>query len=187
MQMPLEIAFTDIAPSDALKFLIEQEAKTLDEFHSHITSCRVAVSLPEKRHRSGAPFDIRVLVRMPPGKEIAVARPAADHPEREHAEVAVREVFDAARRQIQDQIRRMRGDVKAHAAEGYGRVARLVRDDGFGFIETADGRELYFHRNAVSGHGYDRLEEGTEVTFTEDMGDKGPRAVTVHALGSRVV
>ena len=57
-----------------------------------------------------------------------------------------------------------------------GTVKRLVRDRGFGFIQGQDGVELFFHRSAFSGGGFDTLTEGQAVEFEVEQGDKGPRA-----------
>ena len=52
-----------------------------------------------------------------------------------------------------------------------------------GFIETADGREIYFHRNSVLNDAFSRLAPGTRVAFSEEMGEKGPQASSVKLLG----
>ena len=52
-----------------------------------------------------------------------------------------------------------------------------------GFIETADGREVFFHRNSVLDDAFDRLTVGSEVRFVEEMGEKGPQASTVRVIG----
>ena len=96
--------------------------------------------------------------------------------------VAIREAFDAASRQIEDIARDMRGQVKEHTAESHGRVAKLLADE-CGFIETADGREIYFHRNAVLDGAYRRLRVGSEVRFVEEEGAKGAQASTVRLIG----
>ncbi len=62
-------------------------------------------------------------------------------------------------------------------------MVRIDADGGFGFIETPDGREIYFHRNSVLNDGFPRLDVGTRVTFAEEMGEKGPQATTVHIAG----
>ena len=103
--------------------------------------------------------------------------------EREHALVAIRETFGAASRQIEDIARDMRGQVKEHTAESHGRVAKLLAGDECGFIETADGREIYFHRNAVLDGAYRRLRVGSEVRFVEEEGAKGAQASTVRLIG----
>ena len=91
--------------------------------------------------------------------------------------------FSAAQRQIEDAVREMRGQVKPHEPEDHGRVSKFVAGDDYGFIETADGREFYFHRNSVLENKFDRLTVGSEVRFVEEMGEKGPQASTVRLVG----
>ena len=84
------------------------------------------------------------------------------------------------RRRLQDRRRRMAGQVKVHEAPPQGRVIQLFPEDGYGFLESADGREIYFHRNAVLDGAFDRMSVGSEVRFAEEEGEKGPQASTVH-------
>jgi cold shock CspA family protein len=58
-------------------------------------------------------------------------------------------------------------------------VSKLFPEQGYGFIETRAGAEVYFHRNSVLNHAFDRLTTGTEVRFVEEEGEKGPQASTV--------
>lgn len=60
-----------------------------------------------------------------------------------------------------------------------GTVRRLVRERDFGFVQGWDGFELFFHRSAVQGGGFDTLAEGQAVEFDVELGDKGPRAVNM--------
>jgi len=73
--------------------------------------------------------------------------------------------------------------VKAHATPPHGRVIRLFPDQGYGFIAAPDGRELYFHRNSVLSGGFEKLEVGSEVSYAEEEGEKGPQASTVKPVG----
>ncbi len=59
-----------------------------------------------------------------------------------------------------------------------GTIKRLT-DKGFGFIDTGEGKDLFFHMSSVVGVTYDDLREGQKVTFTEGEGPKGPRAEEV--------
>jgi cold shock CspA family protein len=68
-----------------------------------------------------------------------------------------------------------------------GKVARIDSSEEFGFIETPDGRELYFHRNSVLNDAFARLKPGTAVTYAEEEGEKGPQASTVRLLGKHLV
>jgi cold shock CspA family protein len=62
-------------------------------------------------------------------------------------------------------------------------VVSLPSGDDHGFIETADGRQIYFHRASVLVEGREALALGADVAFVEEAGDKGPQASTVRVLG----
>lgn len=53
-------------------------------------------------------------------------------------------------------------------------------------LETADGREVYFHLNSVLDDSFDRLTVESEVRFVEEMGEKDPQASTVHLVGKHL-
>jgi len=59
-----------------------------------------------------------------------------------------------------------------------GKIKRLT-DRGFGFIETGDGKDLFFHMSSCEGCRFDDLREGQPVTFNVGQSDKGPRAENV--------
>jgi cold shock CspA family protein len=73
--------------------------------------------------------------------------------------------------------------VKAHELTPHARVTKLFPEENYGFLETPDGIEVYFHRNSVLGGGFDRLQIGMEVSFVEEEGEKGPQASTVRRVG----
>ena len=52
-------------------------------------------------------------------------------------------------------------------------------DKGFGFISLGNGKDLYFHSSSLQGVGFDALQVGQKVSFTEGQGEKGPRAENV--------
>jgi CspA family cold shock protein len=65
-----------------------------------------------------------------------------------------------------------------------GKVKKLIRDRGFGFIAAVDGREIFFHRSGVLNDRFDMVQEGAEVEFETEKTPKGPRAVNVKVLES---
>jgi len=182
MQIPLQITFRDMEPSDAVEAKLREKADNLERFAEHITSCRVIVEAPHKHHHKGNIYGVKIDITLP-GDEIIVNR----HPEQNHAHedvyVAIRDAFDAARRQLEDYVRIRRNKVKVHETEPHGRIKQLFPQNDYGIIETADGREIYFHRNSILDANFDKLEEGTSVRFNEEMGDNGPQASTVHIEG----
>jgi len=60
-----------------------------------------------------------------------------------------------------------------------GTIKRVVRDRGFGFILTPDGKEVFFHRNGLEGMDFDSLRGGTTVELDVEQSEKGPRATNV--------
>jgi cold shock CspA family protein len=90
--------------------------------------------------------------------------------------VALRDAFDSTGRQLEEVVREKRGDVKAHELPQQGRVARISREEGIGFIETDDGRELYFSRENVVHPAFEHLELGTVVQFIEEPASEGRQA-----------
>ena len=75
-----------------------------------------------------------------------------------------------------------RGEVKAKSDAPTGRGVRLFPYEGYGFLQTADGREIYFHRNSVLRDGFARLAVGAPVRYAEEEGTRGPQASTVALL-----
>jgi cold shock CspA family protein/ribosome-associated translation inhibitor RaiA len=183
MQVPLEITFENSEPSEAIRSEIEKHAKRLEKFHDRITSCKVAVVAPQTRHRKGEPFKIDIRIAMPEHKDIIVNKTHGDSPEHEHVTVAIKDAFGKAQRQIEDAVREMRGQVKARESADHGRVLKFMAGEDYGFIETPDGREIYFHRNSVLDNAFDRLTIGSEVRFVEETGEKGAQATTVRLAG----
>ena len=61
-----------------------------------------------------------------------------------------------------------------------GTVKWFSDDKGFGFITPDEpGKDLFVHHNAIQSSGFRSLAEGAKVTFDEEQGDKGPKAVNV--------
>jgi ribosomal subunit interface protein len=177
MQFPLQITARDVSLSEAAKTDIRSKAAGLETYYDRLTGCRVVVEGPGQHHRRG-PYTVRIDLNVP-GSELVV-----DHQADEDLYVAIRDAFDAARRRLEDYVRRQRGDVKSHEEACRARVSRLFPEAGYGFLETPDGREIYFHRNSVLHPGFGCLTLGTEVRFSEEVGDKGPQASAVAVLGT---
>ena len=60
-----------------------------------------------------------------------------------------------------------------------GKIKKLVRERGFGFIDDTDGQEVFFHQTGLVEASFDALNEGQEVEFEVEKSDKGPRAINV--------
>jgi ribosomal subunit interface protein len=112
MQLPLQITFRNMAPSEAIEAQIRERSSRLERFHDRITSCRVLVEAgpcPNKGHLYHLRIDVTV-----PGSEIVVKRDPVEGNGHEDFYAMLRDGFDAVRRQLEDQAHRARGEVKRH-------------------------------------------------------------------------
>jgi ribosome-associated translation inhibitor RaiA len=102
MQIAPEITFEGSDSSDAARTQILNEIERL-ETHSHrITGCRVKVIAPSHKHRHGVGFQVHIWLTLPPHENIVVNNTSSDETRHEHAQVAIKVAFAAARRQISD-------------------------------------------------------------------------------------
>ena len=106
----LQITLHGVARSPALEDDIRSRADKLHHFHPAITSCRVVVERPHQRHHQGGQFVVRLRVSVP-GADVVV-----DHDHAEDVHVAVRDAFEAARRQLEEHAGRRGGRGKSHRA-----------------------------------------------------------------------
>ncbi len=178
MKIPLQVTYRGVEQAELVTKYVRERAEALERFVPQLTSCRVIIENPHRYHREGRLFHVRIDMTIP-GAEVVVGRDPAMKHAHEDVFIAIRDAFDAARRRLEDQHRRRRGSVKHHELPSAGRVANLYPEADYGFLEAADGRRIYFHRNAVLEDGFDRLEIGARVTFSEEEGEKGPQARTV--------
>jgi cold shock CspA family protein/ribosome-associated translation inhibitor RaiA len=187
VQIPLQITFKGVTPSVAVETVIRERVAKLERYAGgRLIACRVFVQEPNRRHQQGDLFTVSIDLTLP-GAELAVGN--CSHRENqghENVYVAIRDSFQAMERKLKDFMAMRRKETKTHAIyKPQATVSRLFPQDGYGFITTSDGREIYFHLNAVIGDGRDALDVGSEVRFTEELGDQGPQASTVEHLGTR--
>ncbi len=202
MVLPLQVTFRGVEHSETIEGWIREEAAKLDEFYDHIMACRVLVELVNRRHKSGSLYHLRIDLTVPGGELIVKREPnlhgsMQDIGEERNAKCletniphrdlrqAIDDAFKAMGRRLEDYARRQRGDVKTHERTPRASVSKLLPAEGYGFLKTPDGREVYFHRNSVLDHGFDRLEIGTAVRFIEEPGQKGAQASTVRVNQKR--
>jgi cold shock CspA family protein len=182
MQVEPQISFHGMDRSMSAEAKIRERIDHLERSHGRITSCRVKVEAPHRHGRQGKIFRVSIDIRVPAG-EVAVS----DAHELDHAHedlmVAIRDAFDAAERRLEDLVRRMDPTrTKQHPPAGHGSIARVMAEEGYGFIETPDGREFFFDRDSLTGGDWESLAPGAEVRFTERDGDKGPYATAVRRV-----
>jgi ribosomal subunit interface protein len=179
MHVEPQISFHGMDQSPAIEQRALERIERLERFHDRIVSCQVKIEAPHRHGHHGKIYRVSIDVHVP-GTAIAVSNAHELNHAHEDVYVALRDSFDAAERRLEDIARRMDPNrVKPHPPVGHGTVARLMTHDGYGFIETPDGREFYFDRGSLTGGDFDSLTPGTEVRFTEREGENGPFATAV--------
>lgn len=182
MSIPTQITFRGMDPSDWIHEQVQREARKLARFDPQIVKCRVVVQAPNHRRRQGRLYKVSINLENP-GQNVTVSRsPLANHVH-EDVKVAIRDAFAAATRRLEDNVRERRRDVKDHALQPHGRVTRLIAEENYGFIETTDGEEVYFHANSVADSGFAALRVGSKVRFALEQGEKGLQASVVKPIG----
>lgn len=108
MKTPLQITFRNMEHSDAIETHVREKVEKLETFFDSIMSCRVVIEMPHQHKHQGKAVNVRIDIGVP-GNEIVVNRE-----NNEDVYVALRDGFDAAKRQLEDYFQRLRGKVKTH-------------------------------------------------------------------------
>ncbi len=183
MKLPLQITTRNLSISDAAIDNIKQKVKKLEQFSNHIIACRVMVEAPHRHKHQGTLYNVRIDLTVP-GGELVVKREC-----HEDIYVAIRDAFDAAKRQLLS-FSRKRRVVKTHAAAlrvgkaapvnaSRAKISKLYSEEGFGFIETEHGEELYFARQHLMDADIDELEIGVVVRYSLMPGEQGRQAAAI--------
>lgn len=123
MDIPLELSFHNMRPSDALRAAVEKHVRKLDNLQAHLIGCRVVIEMPHKNHRTGQNLpDVHIVLRVP-GKELVVSREMARAPDKKTATDAysvLDAAFAVAESQLKDHRRIVQGEVKYKSGEPRG-------------------------------------------------------------------
>ena len=191
MKVPYQLVFRNMRGSDSLRTLVSEKVIWLETFSSKVVSCRVLVEKPHRRHRKGNLYHVRIDLRLP-GEELIINRTPELHHRFKDVYVSIHDAFDRARREVEEYERKKRRDVKFLSIPSCAFIIALYKEDDrgeFGFIRSEDGREIYFHRNALINETFDSLRIGMKVRYHEQLGEKGPQASSIEVLsvGSKEV
>lgn len=182
MKTPLQISFHNLPHSQMIESAIHHAVARLESSCSQIVSCHVVVDQPHRHHREGNLFQVRIDLKVP-GGELVTKREPNGNLTSSDLDTLIHETFEDMQQQLEAFEERRRGFVKTHESLPHGRVTKLFPEVDYGFLETLDGREVFFHRNSVLNGGFNRLNVGVEVSFVEEPGEKGPQASTVRVVG----
>jgi cold shock CspA family protein len=171
MDLQIEGRHTSVTP----EWSADIESRVADLRPGHDIK-HVRVTLTKHDHRKAEDsYDVLVVMHIP-GHTITARK------QQDSFEEAIRDTFAAAKIEL-ERIREKRAahEVRVTAPPERGIVTKLFQDEGYGFIATEDGTEVYFHRNAVQDAVFEQMD-GMEVTLNLEPGDKGPQATTVQPV-----
>jgi ribosomal subunit interface protein len=177
MKLPLEITSRNIELTEEIKDLIHDKAGKLDSIYDDIIRCRVVVEIPHRSQQSGEQYNARIDITVPGGEVVVKREPNDD------LYAAIVDSFDVAERRLKEYAEKQRGDVKRHEEKPVAKVNKIFLEDGYGFLVTPSGREIYFHKNSVINERFENLKIGTTVEYVEQLGEKGPQASAVKTTG----
>ena len=182
MQIEPRVSFQNVEHSEAVEKDILGRIDHLEKFHPRLVGCSVVVDAPHRDQRKGRIYEIRIDLSVP-GNDISVTREAGVNHAHEDIYVAIRDSFDAAKRLLEDRVRKMNVHrTKRHPDVQHGRLARIFTEEGYAFIECEDGHEVYFDRDSMTKDVWSHLEVGSKLRFKQLDGDKGPYGVQVTLL-----
>ncbi len=173
--MELEINSRNVAMTPRWKTEIESRMNDLQRGHDDLLHGRVTL-IKNRHHKKLANVAEALVVVTLPGRHTLTSRK-----EDKTFEEAIRAAFDAVGIELRRyREKRAKTEVRLPPTPSFrGVICKLFLNDRYGFILKEGGGEVYFHANALQGLTFDRLEDGTEVLFSQEQGDKGPQATVV--------
>lgn len=182
MEVPLQITYRDLDPTPGMEAAIHDKVDHLQRYHPRIQRCHVVVDAPHNSPHHAQHYRVMFNITIP-GKELAAAKENHDKPEHRDFYIALRDSYEAARRQLEAERAKAKGNTKVHEVPPHGRVSQLFPAQEHGFIFMPDGQEVYFHKNAVVEGKWEDIEVGDEVRVVVQEGIEGLQASTVKPIG----
>ncbi len=117
METPAQIDFQGATLNAHVQQSVVAHIAQLEKRFGRITACRIAVTAPSAHHHTGGQYEVAVHLALPDGREVNIDRTATVDERFADPAFAVSDAFKRARRRLRDQVRRMRGQVKAHEVQ----------------------------------------------------------------------
>ena len=173
--MDLEIQAQQLTLDPAWRDLIEGFAASIGERHPDMLRLHVTIKHTPK-HRNGT--ETVTLLANSEGHMLRAEKTA------ESVRDAIHAAFDAFEVELERHHELRRQVTKHIGTRVKGSIKRIFRDSGYGFIHYQPGRDVYFHRAALHGLEFEKLEPGDPVEFEIEHGERGLQAPQVHPVGA---
>lgn len=191
MAIPLQLTFRNTDHSEWMVDAVQVELKKLEKLEKYsgqIQNCRVVVEKSNNHHHKANIYHIRVSLNVE-GKEIIVSKESGTQSAGRDIHTALKHAFEV----IPKKLKKMEIiDGSAHPAHRkkreyytvieHGQIASVFAEDGFGFLQTPQGSEVYFNKDALVGATFEQLLPGTDVAFAIEAGTEGPVVSWVSAI-----
>jgi cold shock CspA family protein/ribosome-associated translation inhibitor RaiA len=177
--MDLRIDSRNVSMAPRWKTEIERRIADLQSGHEDVTHARVTLA-KNRHHKKDARVAQATIVLTLPRRRTVTARK-----QDKTFEEAIRAAFTSVDIELERyRAKRAARKTRPAAIPLRGVVCKLFPRSGYGFILQDGGGEVYFHRNAVRGTTFGELEDGMEVGFNVEAGEKGPQATAVQPLSA---
>jgi cold shock CspA family protein/ribosome-associated translation inhibitor RaiA len=175
--MDLQIESRNVAMTPRWKTEIEERMADLQAGRDDIIHGRVTLTKNAHHKKASRVAEALVVITLPRRQTITARK------EEKTFEEAIRLAFAAVEIELQKfREKRASKEIRLPPLQFRGVVCKLFPREGYGFILREGGGEVYFHRNALHGLTFENLEDGTEVAFNVEAGEKGPQATTVNPV-----
>ena len=175
--MDLHIESRNVAMTPRWKTEIEDRITGLQEGHDDLIHCRVTLTKNPHHKKARNVAEALVVVTLP-GRHTITARK-----EEKTFEEAIRAAFFSMEIELRKyREKRASKEIRLSPIPQRGVIGKIFPHEGFGFILQEGGGEVYFHKNAVHGLKFEDLEDGTEVAFNVEEGEKGRQASAVNPV-----
>ena len=173
--MELEIESRNVAMTPRWKKEIEARMDDLQRGHDDLIHGRVTLT-KNRHHKKLANVAEALVIVTLPGRHTLTARK-----ENKTFEEAIRTAFDAVGIELRKyRDKRAKTEIRLSPTPSHrGVISKLFPKQRYGFILKEGGGEVYFHANALQGLTFEGLDDGTEVIFGLEQGDKGPQATVI--------
>jgi cold shock CspA family protein/ribosome-associated translation inhibitor RaiA len=175
--MELQIDSRNVTMTPRWKTEIEARIADLQAGHDDLIHGRVTLTKNPHHKKAKNVAEALVVVSLP-GRHTLTARK-----EEKTFEEAIRAAFFAQAIELKKfRDKRASKEIRVPPIPLRGVISKLFPEEGYGFLLQEGGEDVYFHKNAVHGIKFEDLEDGLEVSFNVEDGEKGPQATTVKPL-----
>jgi len=149
MQIPPEIAFQHVEPSDDIQALIAEKITLLEKIYDGIICVHIQIRTPHQRKQTGNRFAVTIEIRVPRKAQV-VRKEQGDAARHEHLRATLRDAFAAMAIELKRWKDTIKGEVKSHDGPLQGRIVQLDQTRAFGQNLATDNRLIYSQKTASS-------------------------------------